>query len=474
MLKKYKPFLTFIAVFLLSLYPIADTDFGWHLAAGQYIFQNKFVPQTDLFSFSLPDFPYVYYSWAGELLLFISQKFMGFYGPSIFFAFVLTVSIYFIYKSSRLLIDKHHWLLFLVATPVAHILAGGRMRVFGLLFFSIVYYLLTKYLHSKQSIFLILVPPVFLLWSNFHASFILGVGVLILLLFFKFSYPLLTTFIFSTIAIFANPYFYRIWQQAFTITSNEVNKLKTINPDWQSPLAYGLGGYVYVLVSIALLFFMTKNKVPIFVKVLNFVIFLLSLVTQRFFFALLVVFLPVANRMILNFMKKFKRPASTLIVKLSLFCLYIILTLLVVQNIVKTIYAHSNFDNYTNYLATLSPNKNLYTNWSSPAISFLLENFPTKNILSDANWGGLLLFRDKNLKLFYYGAMDNFSADGQLFPFVYLSLINAKGDWQKALDEYKVEVIYLPNNYPLIASLKGNENWRAAYQDEKVSIFLKN
>lgn len=348
------------------------------------------------------------------------------------------------------------------------------MRVFGLLFFSIVYFLLTKYLRQKNHKYLFLVPVVFLMWSNFHASFILGIGALLVLLLFKFSKQLLQTLILSVLAIFINPYFYRIWQQAFTITSNEINQLKSVNPDWQSPLVHGLGGYVYALVFTVLLFFVFKSKVSLFVKVLNLVFFMLSLVTQRFFFALLVVFLPLANFMLLEFIKKFKKQLNTSVVRISLFSLYLVLALLIFQNILKTIYAHSSFTSYANYLTTLSPNKNLYSNLSPDATTYLLKNYSRRNILTDANWGGLLLLANKNLKLFYYGAMDNFNVNGQLFPFVYLDLINSKADWQNTLKVYKVDAIYLPNSYPLIESLKSDSDYKLVFADNQSSIILKN
>lgn len=473
-LTKHKISLVFAIVFLLSIYPIADTDFGWHLTTGEYIFQNKTVPKTDLFSFSLPQFPYVYYSWAGELLLYSSQKLAGPLGPSLFFASVLTLSIFFLFKTSQLFIRNQNWLLIIMAAPVAQILAGGRMRVFGLLFFSIAYFLITKYFYRKNFKYLLLVPPAFLLWSNFHASFILGIGVLFFLMLLKFSRQLFLTLIFSVAAIFINPYFFRIWQQALTITSNEVSQLKTINPDWQSPLAYGLGGYIYVLVFLVLLAFIFKSKLPVFAKALNLIIFVLSLFTQRFFFSLLVVFVPVANFMLFEFIKTFKKQLSLPVVKISLLSLYLVLALLTVQNVLKTVWAHSSFTNYTNYLQTMSPNKNLYSNWSPAATTYLLENYKQQNILTDANWGGLLLLADKNVKLFYYGAMDNFNEDGKLFPFIYLDLVNAKEPWQHQLKKYNVQTIYLPNSYPLVDALKHNSDYQLVFTDTKSSIFVKN
>ena len=41
---------------------VVDPDLGWHLRVGEFIWQTKTIPRKDLFSFSLPDYPYVYHS----------------------------------------------------------------------------------------------------------------------------------------------------------------------------------------------------------------------------------------------------------------------------------------------------------------------------------------------------------------------------------------------------------------------------
>ena len=45
--------------FLLGCFPMKDTDFWWHLKAGDWIRANGRVPRTDLFTFTVPDRPWI-------------------------------------------------------------------------------------------------------------------------------------------------------------------------------------------------------------------------------------------------------------------------------------------------------------------------------------------------------------------------------------------------------------------------------
>ena len=71
----------------------------------------------------------------------------------------------------------------------------------------------------------------------------------------------------------------------------------------------------------------------------------------------------------------------------------------------------------------------------------------------------MLLF-SPNRKIFYYSAMDNYITDGQPFAFEYLSIIQAQKNWRGKLENYKIDTVYLPPNYPLIIELAKDKNWQ--------------
>ena len=95
-----------------------------------------------------------------------------------------------------------------------------------------------------------------------------------------------------------------------------------------------------------------------------------------------------------------------------------------------------------------------------------------KNILSEANWSGYLLLQNKNFKVYYYGAMDNFLLENRSFAFKYLDLINAK-NFEAELEKYQVEVIFLPPFYPLIGEVRNHPNWQNVYEDNQAAILVK-
>src|SRR3990167_3189956 len=131
-MKKSLNILFWVVVFALCIKVVIDTDFGWHLRIGEIIFNSRSIPRSDIFSFSMPNYPYVYHSWLGELLIYIFYKLGGFWGVSLFFWGILFLSSIFIFKASRLFAKEVNTLLFFGSVLLAQALVGGRMREFGL------------------------------------------------------------------------------------------------------------------------------------------------------------------------------------------------------------------------------------------------------------------------------------------------------------------------------------------------------
>ena len=91
--------LFFIIIFCLSLKPVFDPDFGWHLGTGRFIVTRHQIPQTDIFSFSLPNHPYIAHSWLTDVIIFSIYSITKLWGTSIFFALITTLGIYFLSRT---------------------------------------------------------------------------------------------------------------------------------------------------------------------------------------------------------------------------------------------------------------------------------------------------------------------------------------------------------------------------------------
>jgi hypothetical protein len=65
-------------IFYVSLIPTPPNDLWWHLKAGELIFQQKAIPTTNLFAWTLPSSePFFYAAWLGELLLYLLYRWGG-------------------------------------------------------------------------------------------------------------------------------------------------------------------------------------------------------------------------------------------------------------------------------------------------------------------------------------------------------------------------------------------------------------
>lgn len=485
-----KKLFIFCFIFLLSLQVIGDSDFGWHLRVGEYIASTKSVPKTDIFSFSQPDYHYVYHSWGAEVLIYTAYFLYGLNGVSVFYALILTLSIFFLYKTVLLTQKDTHPAIFFCLTLLAGSIAGGRTRIFGLLMLTILYYFFTKFQKSvkdearqrrQKSKLIYLIPILFFFWVNLHGSFILGIFTFAILIIAntiqkKFlDGKLFTLFLLSSLATLINPYFINAWVQAIRMFTNSFG-LSSINNDWQSLINLQTSGWIFaVLVGFfALVTQLFKIKVNYLTKFLLTIFLLLSIISSRFTFALLVFFTPVATQTISYFQKKINMDALRAPpVKIASFALSSIFLLLIIKNIFSISFANKSLENYSLFLNNVAPTRfqNLY--WPYQANIYIAKNLKGKKILNEPNWSGFMLLLDKDVKIFYWNAMDNFIIDNQSFAVKTLQIVNAKPGFPEELDKYQINAVFLSPTSPLVHILKQKQDWQIVYEDELAIIMTK-
>lgn len=64
-----------VFVFLTSTFFHTDSaitqDLGRHLTLGKIIWEKKYVPSTNLFSYTNPDFPFINHHWGSEVIFYM-------------------------------------------------------------------------------------------------------------------------------------------------------------------------------------------------------------------------------------------------------------------------------------------------------------------------------------------------------------------------------------------------------------------
>jgi len=161
-----------------------DPDLWWHLKMGQIIWTTHSIPTHDLFSYTAIQQSIIPQEWLAELSIYIAYLVYGYSGLMLWFLILASVFVALGYVLCALYSGN------------AKVAFVGAMLIwfFGTIGFEIrpqmiSYVLLASELllihlgRSRNAWWFFLLPLVFLLWINCHASFALGIAILCVYLF---------------------------------------------------------------------------------------------------------------------------------------------------------------------------------------------------------------------------------------------------------------------------------------------------
>lgn len=162
------------AVFIHGLGSI-NQDIGRHLKTGEIIWQTKHIPETNLFSYTEPNTPFVNHHWLSEVVFYILNLFINLKGLIIFKAGILFVTFWLLWRSVAKKVEP---LPFIIAGLVGLLImldrADVRPEIFSYLFLSYFLFAIFQAKYSQKYIWLYATPLVQLAWTNMHIYFILG------------------------------------------------------------------------------------------------------------------------------------------------------------------------------------------------------------------------------------------------------------------------------------------------------------
>lgn len=168
--------LLFLFFINLTLQPLVEPDFGWHLRTGIDLLSHEWhMPQTDPYSHTMPEWPWVEHAWLTDGIIAIIYTGLGAsggLGVIVFFAGIITGAFLLAAATARagrtvqcLAMAGAAW----VALPFL----GARIQMITLLGLALVLWLWSRY-QTRQSASLWMVPPLVLLWANLHGGFTAG------------------------------------------------------------------------------------------------------------------------------------------------------------------------------------------------------------------------------------------------------------------------------------------------------------
>lgn len=272
--------LLLLIFFALSFYIRSDRSFeqdlGRHLKLGEIIWQARYVPKVNLFSYTHPDFPFINHHWLFQVVAFLTKQTFGEWGMILLKIFILIISV-----SLTLSIAKRGSSILIL--PLGFIFfhtlrerAEFRPEIFSFLFATLTYYLLVRFDMVKTR-FVYFLPLIQVIWVNTHIYFPLGIILQ---------------------AIFASHFlFIKNWQK-FKIMTQVIllsHLAILINPNLFQGAIYPLklfGNYGYTIVENQNLFWLESinfyNSNFLFVKISSVLValsILISLIRKSFHFS---------------------------------------------------------------------------------------------------------------------------------------------------------------------------------------------
>jgi hypothetical protein len=480
---------TLLLVFIIAIRVPLESDMWWHLRAGKYTLETGKPLLSDLFSFSRQGEVWINHSWLGEVILYWFYKNAGFWGLGFVVALTATATMAILYRIIRGSAIFKAWFVILAAI-ISSFIWSPRPQIFSQLMFTILLGIVLKYPNQSDNRVLGWLFALFVLWSNLHGGYGLGILLLIFLFageffqtFFLNSHPsredlqrLKKFFIWMLMAgvgVVINPNGLNTLIIPFKTVGVQV--LQTLIDEWASPDFHQLAMQPFVLLLFLVLFSfaLTKNK-PSGFELFGFIGFgYLALVAKRNFapfavFSTLVVanHLPEILTEIGNNLKQLwvDRFGNKNILQttpppgIRRAVNFMIVGVLGLTALLKWFYVtHPAIVNA--YEAQFFPQR---------AVAYLKEKgIPPGNMLNSYGWGGYLIWYLPETPVFVDGRTDLF---GDEILTEWLRIVNADNHWEELVEKWDLNWFLIEPQLPVVQRLIEN-GWREYYRDE-VSVVI--
>lgn len=484
---------TLVPVIILGLVLIMaariplDSDQWWHLRAGAVTWEQRSPVTTDQFSFTREGSRWINHSWLSELLMFLFFRWGDYRGLTFMVAGLAAVTIGLIYLQMEGSPLTRAFLL-VAGIPLIALVWSPRPQMFSLLCFGVLAYLLHLYKRQRKNL-LWISPLLFIVWSNLHGGYPLGlllmiaffVGEILNHLFYQssdkhFTRNELAQIIFwlglSALAVIINPNWTSMWSIPFRTIG--VRVLQDYIEEWKSPDFHEIQQqtFLWLLLATFSVIGLSKRRVD-GCDLLSLVIFAyLGMLARRNIAPFGMIAIPVLSRYLpyirINFRNRvisfFQNPEVNrnrrIAKKTSLLINGILIFSIIVGVSYKIVYVSSR-----DIL-----NQHERQEFPYDAVHWIKANKPKGNLLNSYNWGGYLIWNLPEYPVFIDGRTDLFGDD---LLEDYLSLMSGDGGWEQLLDYYDINLILIENGSALGKVLRKSVSWHLEYKDNKAEIYIR-
>lgn len=449
-----------------------DPDIWWHLRVGQWILDNASLPITDPFGQNGAT-PWMAYSWLAEIVFHLIDTTAPDWGLRVFDGLMVatTVSI----------LATHAWLRSGSVRLAAMLGAGllipwipwmARPQMFSFLMVAIIM-LLLWWARNRNHRVLWLLPPLMVLWANLHIYFIVGLGLVALVLILESPSPVqplrkTIILVLCFLVPLANPHGLDLYREAALLfwhgtadwSASQISELA-------SPNFHGIGGGILLAWILAIIFALvvSPRKPNGITLLLFFGLLTEGLIHVRDMAYFIIVLLPTAAEHLAaiaspTWQRLLERNGPTRLFESMAAWLGGFHWLLGVG--AGALVASAPL--YPLPAPTLP-------DVAKGATEYLLSHRPSGPLFNSYNWGGYCIYRlHPHYKVFFDGR-------SRIYPnsFVerYRKAEMGKPEWAKVIDEFDIRIILWQRDHPLASLLRLDTRWHLAYEDKHAVVFLR-
>jgi hypothetical protein len=446
-----------------------DPDMWWHLKTGEVIWKTHAIPTTDLFSYTTNHHAWTDHEWLSQLMLYSVYRWGGYSGLMLWMCLF----------TAALLIGGYAFCSLYSGNAKVALVGAMTIWLFGTIGFAVRPHLIgytlllieMTLLHlgrTRNPRWLLGLPPLFLLWVNFHGSFFLGIalaGAALFCSYFNFHSGLLIAtrweprtrrtlilaFILSVAALFVNPVGVKLI--LYPLESMTAPSLGDVS-EWQ-PLQFGDGrslAFLVVLGCIFLLVIVRRTELRWQELVFLTLGTWLAASHQRLLFVFGMLAAPVLSRLLADAWDTYDVKRDHIAPN----------AVLIVASLLITFWAFPGRANLTAQVEEHSPVK---------AVEFIKTHHLSGPMLNQWVDGGYLLWAAPEHPVFIDGRGDMYVSLGIAADFRDWALV--RKDPNFLLDKYQISFCLLARDSHLVTVMSLLKNWQMAYQDDQSVIFTR-
>ena len=497
-----------LAWFTSSIDYIEPYDFWWNVKSGEIMAKTGRFLGTDVLVWTPVRLPYSNPQWGSQLI------FYWFYNLSPYLVLTLRVMIITAAMALllRLIFRKTGSLrIASVVTLIAYCTGwtnyGMRPQLLAFLpFMAFLFILEQKDAHPRR---LLLLAPIMFFWVNVHGSFFLGVALMAIYalgtIVEKLGTPEERTWLVSKAAVWqlggsalallatlANPYVVGIYDYFFTATNDPI--ARALNIEWQPPTIYegtGILFYTNVLLFLASLYISKRRLRPTeILLVLAFGYLSLTSLRNVLWWGWVTAPIMAANIAVISSnraarkaaLAEYQSPTADAEPPVAQRVEVPALNWVIAALLVGGVLAFTPLWRLANPLVPDDAAHALADNTPVKLANFLTESQPPRPLFNYMEWGGYLEWELYDLKQPEQDRVQMF-IDGRFEArrvevwHDYLTISRARADWQKTLDNYRVNTLVLNKEFHAdlirtIAAAPGSI-WHTSYEDKMGVVYVR-